>query len=161
MSIFIVISILLHTLTLYFIFSLYQKQKQFQEEPESLYHLQQDLDEMLANYTKEIQRENRELKSMLSHSNGTKQQRKDETAHTQEEHIVTQRETANVVGKPEAETKENEYFPPEPEEGDKVEKSLQAEVLSLDAKGYTASDIAKKLQVGVTEVELLLKFHPK
>ncbi|GAB2563325.1 hypothetical protein [Gracilibacillus alcaliphilus] len=44
---------------------------------------------------------------------------------------------------------------------DKVEQSLAAKALHLQAKGYTVEEIAKQLNKGTTEIELLLKFQQK
>ncbi|WP_066193799.1 MULTISPECIES: hypothetical protein [Gracilibacillus] len=44
---------------------------------------------------------------------------------------------------------------------DKLEQSLIAQALHLQDKGYTIEGIAKKLNKGKTEIELLLKFNHK
>ncbi|WP_163536821.1 hypothetical protein [Gracilibacillus sp. YIM 98692] len=55
-----------------------------------------------------------------------------------------------------------EYYPPAPSVTDEmVEPSKQARILHLFQEGYQVSDIAKKLDTGKTEIELILKFHKK
>lgn len=44
---------------------------------------------------------------------------------------------------------------------DTVESSLTSQVLHLKEKGYTVEKIAKELDKGKTEIELLLKFYHK
>ncbi|HEY4553720.1 MAG TPA: hypothetical protein VIG80_11035 [Bacillaceae bacterium] len=45
--------------------------------------------------------------------------------------------------------------------GEREEESLKEKVMALSAKGFTHAEIAKKLNKGRTEIELLLKFHQK
>lgn len=57
--------------------------------------------------------------------------------------------------------KEEQYIPPLPEELAETmtyEQSSQATILMLHQKGLTATDIAKKLNMGKGEVELIIKF---
>ena len=53
-----------------------------------------------------------------------------------------------------------DYVPPGVHDGEvKVDTSSTSRILSLHAQGYTVQEIAKQLQMGAGEVELLLKFH--
>ena len=54
-----------------------------------------------------------------------------------------------------------DYQPPalEVEETEMYEQSNTAKVLSLSKQGYSAEEIAKKLQLGKGEVELMIKFY--
>lgn len=44
---------------------------------------------------------------------------------------------------------------------DKVETSLQAQILQLYEQGLTLDQIAKQLKCGKTEAELIINFHQK
>ncbi len=61
--------------------------------------------------------------------------------------------------------KDNEYEDYQPItdgiQKDTVEQSLTAQILHLSQKGMTSDEIAKKLDKGKTEIELLLKFQQK
>jgi len=44
---------------------------------------------------------------------------------------------------------------------DEVETSLEAQILQLHTNGETIDDIAKKLNCGKTEAEIIIKMHQK
>jgi response regulator of citrate/malate metabolism len=46
-------------------------------------------------------------------------------------------------------------------DGIKVEASLDSQVLLLHQEGYTAEEIARKLNCGKTEAELIIKMYAK
>ena len=57
---------------------------------------------------------------------------------------------------------EEVYQPPLPEqEATTYQPSVQSQILELREKGYSLDEIAKRLDRGKTEIELLLKFHQK
>lgn len=45
------------------------------------------------------------------------------------------------------------------EVNDSVESSLEGKVLQLYHQGLSIADIAKKLDCGITEAELIIRFH--
>ncbi|WP_101843907.1 DUF6115 domain-containing protein [Halobacillus sp. Marseille-P3879] len=53
------------------------------------------------------------------------------------------------------------YKPPEPDKEEDYEVSTQSKVISLYNKGKSVDDIARELNLGVTETQLIVKFHKK
>lgn len=97
---------------------------------------------ILDSYMEEIRRENDKLQNLIEQS-------EDKTEH---EHKIEYPSTP-VYNPP--------MIPSEEKTEDQVETSLTAKILSLAEKGFAAEEIAKKLQCGKTEAELILKFHRK
>ncbi|RWZ60465.1 coupling factor for flagellin transcription and translation [Halobacillus fulvus] len=70
--------------------------------------------------------------------------------------------TDSLEAAPLKETKKESYVPPVPEEEAPLyEPSLTSRILELKRKGYTIEEIARQLNRGKTEIELLLKFQQK
>ncbi|MCA0983301.1 hypothetical protein LCL89_04465 [Halobacillus yeomjeoni] len=69
----------------------------------------------------------------------------------------TPKRPRNIQG----ESPASEYSPPEPEQMGGYQPSIQSQIMDMKNRGYSIDEIAKKLDRGKTEVELLLKFHQK
>lgn len=124
-----------------------------------------EIEELLAVYLLEIREENENLVETLNNRTNTTQEKKDksgvgqmvesndENNHTSTRSSAEDYSTVNQT---------TSYQPPEIEEGEETfEPSLQAQVLSLYKNGDNIETIARKLNCGKTEVELLVKFQQK
>lgn len=125
----------MHLVALVAIFQLF-KQVQFLKKDSS-----QDVMELLETYLEEIKEENRFLEKEIGKPIN---------------------KTASPVNA-EAEQKEevSEYIPEDAEVEDDSETSLQAKILQLYDQGITVEDIARQLNCGKTEAELVIKLHSK
>lgn len=125
----------MHLVALVAIFQLF-KQVQFLKKDSS-----QDVMELLETYLEEIKEENRFLEKGIGKPIN---------------------KTASPVTA-EAEQKEevSEYIPEDAEVEDDSETSLQAKILQLYDQGITVEDIARQLNCGKTEAELVIKLHSK
>ena len=149
MIVFVIFSFILHVASIGAIFVLYRTQQRLQEQDREAGAVKEELDELLSTYIEEIKQENNELKKWIASN-------KDVARND-----IKERDSLVTENKQSHKEEELVFEPPLPEGNIKIEKSFQSQVLSLAANGYTANEIAKQLQVGQTEVELLLKFHEK
>lgn len=111
-----------------------------------------DIMQLMELYLEEIKAENEQLKEALyRHDFKTEK-------ITQDNHVETANHYENLVV--------DDEEPPfllnlEIEQQDDVSTSFEAQVLHLYHQHVSPSEIAKKLECGQTEVELLIKFHEK
>ncbi|WP_240375337.1 DUF6115 domain-containing protein [Bacillus piscicola] len=150
MILFIVVSLSLHLLAFFFIIIIFQEQRSLKKERRDLQGLREEIEELLTQALDDINAENSELKEALEAAEAEREPRRWE----EQEKVYDPVQLLST-------TEKEEYHPPSPEKAVTVEKSLQAEVLSLASHGYENKEIAKKLKIGQTEVELLLKFYDK
>lgn len=137
-SLLLIISFLLHIIALTAIFQLF-KQVQSYKKIHS-----QDVPELLDAYLEEIKEENRLLVEKIDKQN-----------HQPAVPPEKDHSKQDIAG-------EHEYTPPQaPEEADEFEASIQAQILHLHDEGLTVDDIAKKLNCGKTEAELIIKMRDK
>ncbi|MFB4167469.1 DUF6115 domain-containing protein [Virgibacillus sp. JSM 102003] len=132
-SLLLIISFLLHLVALVAIFQLF-KQVQLLKRDSS-----QDVMELLETYLEEIKEENRFLEREIGKSNN--------------------KTAVNAEAEKKEET--SEYIPVDAEVEDDSETSLQARILQLYDQGITAEDIARRLNCGKTEADLVIKLHGK
>ncbi|MDR7072168.1 DUF6115 domain-containing protein [Fictibacillus barbaricus] len=138
MSTFIFISILLHITSLYLIFILWKKSEQTKDS--SLHEQEiQDLEMLLEEFSLQMKDENEQLKHLiLSYQNNLNSKQKTEA------HISSNNESESsaLLG------------------NEKIENETDTnEVLLLSKQGFTSTEIAKKLNRGKGEIELLLRFY--
>ncbi|GGP12417.1 DUF6115 domain-containing protein [Oceanobacillus neutriphilus] len=116
-------------------------------------------EKILKETLEEIQRENRTLQNLLT-----------EGKHTDKKPF-NNKEIKPESLKPQIENKENDAqtemewpnieIPQSSAYQDEVETSLEAKVLQLHTNGETIDDIAKKLNCGKTEAEIIIKMYQK
>lgn len=82
---------------------------------------------------------------------------KKEEAGFQEQNRVQTTGTQQAI----REHTEKGWMPPVDEISDRLEESLPLQAIKLKEKGYTVTQIAKQLEMGKEEIELLLKFQGK
>ncbi len=148
-SFLLIISFLLHILLFIIIFYLYQHIQTLKSSQAT------EIDQMLNDFIKQIKLENQALQKSLSHptEKGIKNDdgQNKELENEQMLDKVAKKElfdhlqinTDQLVTKP----------------TDQVETSLQSKVIYLHDQGHSIENIAKKLNCGKTEVELLIKFN--
>ncbi|MBM7540599.1 DUF6115 domain-containing protein [Amphibacillus cookii] len=151
------ISFLTHAITFIIIRQLKNKLDQPSQIQENLTKQQKEIEELLAVYLLEIREENEKLLEHIE-NNGALTKPKEVAGDRQSHQTQQQSGVENVDNR----DKYQDYQPPvQPEQEEHVEQSLAAQVLALHAKGETIEAIAKKLNRGKTEVELLVKFQQK
>lgn len=170
----LIVSILLHIVTFFWLIVLMQRIRSLQtSQPETA---KEEIEETLTAYLLEMKEENdqflakfksmetKEIKPAKDYSNDVIQEGK--MGSDQE---VTNQQTQNIKAEDldrlsEAENdsfEENDYDPPISEKKETFKPSTTSEALRLHKEGLNATEIAKKLNKGQGEIELLIKFHQK
>lgn len=159
---FIVISLILHAITLYVVYYLYR-------QTETLRQLNlQDVKELLESTLITIQEENKRLQ----HSLRTSQIKVDsvhENKDTSEFSPLVTKNTQNSKSDPvkasamayttQSESTADDLIKQEIDQTDTYKPSIQGQVLQLHEKGHSIEQIAQALNCGKTEVDLILRFH--
>ncbi|WP_067838527.1 DUF6115 domain-containing protein [Amphibacillus sediminis] len=152
------LSFLLHAISLIIIRQLKEKLARPEQVLADLTKEKKEIEDLLAVYLLELREENEKMikhindnASITNHSHA-----KSNNAHTP----PLTSETVDSEDKPTNEQRYPSYQPVQiAEQQDKFEQSFAAQVLSLYSNGESVEAIAKKLNRGKTEVELLVKFH--
>lgn len=144
----LVVSLILHFIT-FLILILVVKKMRTMLDYERLETQKRELEDLLAFYAVELKEENERFLEQVLEANETKDRHLDqiEEKQLQEEKPKVEKvmATESVSHRPAV---EKEYEP-----------SLEARALQLHEQGYEIKEIAKKLNKGHGEIELLLKFH--
>lgn len=151
------ISFILHLLTLLAIVIVWKKSEA--SEKQDIERVKREMEDILLAYSTEMKEENeaflKELETMNTSSRVP--------LHSPSTSKTNDKPKSKANDKPkqsdEREVEDNDYTPPIIDEKEQFGPSLLAEVLSLQKKGYTLDEIAKKLDKGKGEVELLIKFY--
>src|SRR5690625_2775171 len=137
-----VVSFLLHIVLLIIVFYLYQQLQTLQRKQYS------DMEDMLNNFLQQLKVENQQLEHHLRLKNVTREQAQPDFKQPNE---------------PTKEWNESsKEYPPIPLENpsvDQVETSLHSQVFHLHQKGLTTEEIAKQLNRGKTEIELIVTLN--
>lgn len=143
-SFLLIISFLLHLVALGAIYKLFQhiqtSKKQDLQEIESLFEA----------YLQEIKSENSRLQTQLQSQRKLKQE-----ANPENKPITEQKDESTELMEEDME----QYIASKNE--DMLIASKESKVLQMYDKGMATSDIARKLECGKTEVEIILKMHKK
>lgn len=157
MAYLLLISFIIHGITLVIIRQFKIKLDQPAITKQTLDQQQKEIEELLAVYLLEIREENDKMIKLIDQQAKQKPQ-----PNAKQEKVVSQTPRNPVIKSSKQEVKYQEYQPFMPaEEETVVEQSFAAQVLSLFERGDSIETIAKKLNRGKTEVELLIKFHQK
>lgn len=171
------ISIILHFITFYILIILYQRQKNI--EPVDKEKILREMEDLLIAYTTEMKENNEQLaKTILREKKATPllstnivrpltEKVEVETTMHQNTYEHKDDEQPTLLAQEEKHSsdfsEENEYsnyVPPIPEDDvPPVETSPISQILSLHKRGLTVNEIAKQLNMGAGEVELLIKIH--
>ncbi|WP_058307788.1 DUF6115 domain-containing protein [Gracilibacillus massiliensis] len=152
----LLISFMIHVITFIIIRQLKQRQDNIETIEDNVNLQVKNLEDTLAIYLIELKEENEHFMKQIERVDVPIQMT--ESKHPVNEEIAIKSETMKEKGQ---EVKEYQPISPVESQEDVVENSTTASILHLDAKGYTIDEIAKKLNKGKTEVELLLKFQQK
>lgn len=136
-SLLLIISFLLHIVTLTAIFQLVRRLKNNNERYDT-----SEINALFTDYINEIKQENLHLQQQLAQGKKYSQEEKGEV--DKQEHISPS----------EIESIHNEKKPQ-----DEMTTSLQGKILQLYSKGFTPSEIAQQLNCGKTEAELTVKLY--
>ena len=180
-TILITLSFVLHLILIFWLILLSFRLSQLKETERKYKSLQQEMDELFASYLLEMKEENERFLNMIQKSdknsnsnqhNSNSNQHFSQTVKKADDHDdINSKNNANIiykkpripnnepVPKEKKENPKNEYSPPIPATDDSYEQSLISKVLLLQKQGDSIDEIAKKLNKGKTEIELLLKFQ--
>lgn len=168
----IIISLLLHGVTFLWILTLMQRVQQPDVSKHEIGQMKNQMEDLLISYTAEMKEENERLLRQLEKRKQldlSQQQAAVPKATIEKQETVTTdyrpiKDQARV--KQDERTQDDdryeEYNPPvaDPTAEDVYyEQSDTAKVLTLARQGLSIDQIAKKLNLGKGEVELMLKFH--
>lgn len=147
-SFLLIISFLLHILSLFAIFQLFKQQQSASKESDS-----QEVMEVLEIYLGEIKEENNRLQSLLEKQkqqlDGLNEESETDSKQVFKENTKTELTYSNL----------DNLIEDIPEY--QVDASLESRVLQLHSKGKTIEEIAKTLNCGKTEAELIIKLYQK
>ncbi|GGM21625.1 swarming motility protein SwrB [Paraliobacillus quinghaiensis] len=160
----LLISFLLHAVTFIIIKVLKDRIAQPDDIQTQMSQQQKEMEELLAVYLLEIREENEKFLDTLKRNPNVTEKKED--LITDAVATTSREKTKNVSpidSSPSLKTNESKsYQPPiENDQQDIVERSLSAQVLSLHNQGESIESIARKLDCGKTEIELMIKFHQK
>ncbi|MFD2628411.1 DUF6115 domain-containing protein [Oceanobacillus kapialis] len=142
----LIISFLLHIITLTIIFQLFKQRSQPNHDTQT-----EEMIALLETYLQEVKEENDRLQKVIQEN-----EQKTNSIPKQQVSSVSLQDVDNS-----SEANDSSYTPPIPEEEDYVEASLQSRILQLHHAGKTKTEIAKELDCGKTEVELIIKLYAK
>lgn len=161
----ILISLVLHVIAFLIIRSQQVKMQAILDKEEKLNRQTNEMEELLSSYMFEMKEENEHLIARLGDMDTSK---KDRTVY-KDESVAGQPSKMKDDGLPDLYIKENpesptntvsEYIPAtEIQEQDSVEKSVSFQAFTLFNQGESVETIARKLNCGKTEIELMLKFY--
>ncbi|UOE92815.1 coupling factor for flagellin transcription and translation [Alkalihalobacillus sp. LMS39] len=151
------ISFIVHLFTILWIITLIQKLNA-KESPIDSEKVKQEIEDLLIAYTTEMKEENEKLAQQLR-AVSTRQAEMVTPSYNQN---IYKEQTPTRVVPTTPKARYEGYTPPviEEEKQEEIyEQSDTAKVLALAKQGWKAEEIAKKLQLGKVEVELMLKFN--
>ncbi|WP_067729429.1 DUF6115 domain-containing protein [Oceanobacillus damuensis] len=142
-SFLLIISFLLHVIGMAAIYKLYQQLASLKTQDAK------EIEGLFEAYLQEIRNENRRLQDQLLTA-----EKNSETIKDSSESAASQETIATDV-------KEEFSEPYAAGDGpeDILEASLESRVLQLHSEGLSQNDIARRLNCGKTEVEIILKLH--
>ncbi|SFM31798.1 hypothetical protein SAMN04487943_11345 [Gracilibacillus orientalis] len=151
----LLLSFIIHIVTFVIIRQLKLKQDMLTTTEDNVNQQVKNIEDTLAVYLVELKEENENFVKQVGKLNDNKSvNNKNKQEQQQVRQPVAEFDTSKDT---------TEYQPISHVEQveDVVERSTTASVLHLHEKGHTVDEIAKKLDKGKTEVELLLKFQQK
>ncbi|WP_068672375.1 hypothetical protein [Oceanobacillus sp. Castelsardo] len=143
-SFLLIISFLLHIISIY---AIYMLNKQVQKKEDTT-----EIAQLFEEYLEEIKKENTRLKNDLKRYPHNKSDKPIEVQVDKKNKLVD----SHIM-----EGSEKEWLKNVDKVNDSLESSLEAKVLQLYHQSLSVTDIAKKLDCGKTEAELIIRFHEK
>lgn len=146
------ISLLLHVIAFYFIFTLIKHVRSLKEKKLA------DIQQLFDTYITKIKEENDRLQDKILSLSPT-QERSHQPDDTTVKNTKANKEQMSRVN--DIKAPHQTLTQPTDHIRDTYEPSLQANILRMHDQGYSEEEIAKSLNCGKTEVELIVKFHQK
>lgn len=150
-SFLLIISFLLHIILLTAVFQLNQQLQKTKKQTND------EIEEVLSLFLKEIKVENEQLKEMLSSSR--EQDEKQVAKEMKGKSSVAKKQVDKT-----SDTVERPILPIETlinNQEDVVEQSAESKIISMHEQGLSIEEIAKQLHRGKTEVALIVKMYQK
>lgn len=173
----VVISLLLHGVTIIALITLSLRVSKTKELELKQQKVAREIEDLFTTYLIEIKEENERMMNILekngqnensyepNHEKKSSQKSPKVALNVSEDVNVnknSEQQDAPVLKQQQVDHKPiKEYKPPMPDEVEFIQPSLEARVFSLYDQGLSTEEIARKLDCGRTEVELMLKFHPR
>ncbi len=161
-------SLFLHGVTFVVLFLLFQRLQESRNREAAIEEKKNEIEEMFQAYLLDLKHENEKFAEQLKELRASTP---NESAYTSEPPKPVEQPTqtpqiqqSNQAPLPQTSERVDEanYQPPAPhEEAPAYEPTLESKVLQRYHAGQSADEIAKELDVGVTEIELMIKFHTK
>lgn len=149
-SLLLIISFLLHLISLYAIYQLFQYVKKQERDGNDMTHL-------FESYLQEFKEENSILKEQIRNN-----KHMESPSPNQKKVVMSEKKSHKKEEAVAEETRDEDAFKPlEMDREDEVEASLESRVLQLESQGFLSGEIAKKLECGKTEVELIINLYKK
>lgn len=150
-SLLLIISFLIHTLTIIVLFNVMKQLSQLKNNHTS------EIDQLLSTYLKEIKSENDRLQKELLQNNVSGQIVPKMTNVKHEENSVKQQNRViNFTDQLPIEEIEQHN-----EDSDMLETSIEAQALQLYNQGHSVTEIAQKLNRGKTEISLIIDINKR
>ncbi|MGR9050127.1 hypothetical protein ACQ4XT_15985 [Halobacillus faecis] len=156
MTVFLLIfSFIIDGVLLFALFIMMKKVRRTEELELRQKQVASEIEDLFSSYLMEIKEENKRMERLVmknSHHSGfhnvnVEDRNEAESSHTEREVIANEASPT--------------YTPPELNEKESYQPSFYSQVFELKEKGYSIEEIAKKMDKGKTEIELLFKFHQK
>lgn len=149
-SFLLIISFLLHILALFAIFQLFQQLQTYKKQDDS-----QEVMELLDIYLQEMKEENNRLQTLLEKNvdKGQQEQKSSEESEQKSNKKMKQFDAGS-------EELDLDYLLDELPVS-QVDASLESRVLQLHSNGMKIENIARTLNCGKTEVDLIIKLYEK
>lgn len=177
-SFLLTISFILHFIMILIALFLIGHIRQLKQNESKIKSDKREIEELLSSYLMELQEENEKFLNIINKSEQNNKKVKNQPINSnngvaynppmqtqQSLHKMEEKKkednNASSESKLNDKSKESnrEYVPPDPEPDVDYVQSEEAQIFSLHNQGYSSEEIAKKLNKGKTEIELLLKFR--
>lgn len=151
----LIISFIIDGVLILALFTMMNKVRQAEELELRQKQVASEIEDLFTSYLLEIKEENKRMGEWIQNNNGPVNIREDTGEKEQvKENRDVQKSTPSQPA--------SSYMPPQPEiEQEEYRPSIHSRVFELKEKGYSFEEIAKMLDKGKTEIELLYKFHQK
>lgn len=152
----LIVSFIIDGVLILALFTMMKKVRQAEELELRQKQVASEIEDLFTSYLLEIKEENQRMGQWINNKKEPVQERTETKEHDQsqleEEKVDVQKST----------DPSSSYLPPQPEiEKEEYRPSIHSRVFELKEKGYSFEEIAKMLDKGKTEIELLYKFHQK
>ncbi|MBX0356419.1 hypothetical protein [Halobacillus sp. Nhm2S1] len=157
MTVFLLISsFIIDGVLLFTLFIMMNKVRKTEELELRQKQVASEIEDLFTSYLMEIKEENRRMESLIEkknsysdfHSSQKENKEEEIEGHSEKEIITTNGSSSS-------------YSPPGLHVMESYQPSFHSQVFELKEKGYSIDQIAKKMDKGKTEIELLLKIHQK